>query len=1494
MPNGTLTTTQKEEILSTARPTFSASSMEVIRQRHLKRDAAGNVVETPEEMFLRVAEHMALPDQTFDPNANVAETTKIFYQMMANIEFLPGSRILFEAGNEHLGQLASCFVLPIEDDLEQIFHALKEAAIVQKRNGGVGYNFSKIRQKGATVNGLAGVAAGPVHFLHTFSVALSQVMQGSKRHGGNMGILNVNHPDILEFIDAKKEDGEVRNFNISVGATRDFMERVRRDEEYDLIDPGTKEVVGRLRARDIFNKIVENAWKLADPGMIFLDEVQEKNPTPELGVMDATNPCGEQPLLPYESCNLGSLVLSTFVDSGEIQWDRMKRTMHTAVHFMDNMLEINNFPLPQIEQVVRFGNRKIGIGIMGFGHMLYKLKIPYNSLEAVKLAEKIMKFLNAEGHKASGELAQQRGNFPNWEQSIYKKQNKPMRNATVTTIAPTGTLSMVPNCTSGVEPAFSLVNIRRTFFEGTRNVGAGKTLVFVDPVFENVAREEGFYSDELMEHIAREGSLQHIERIPEHMKRVFVTTHDISFDWHVKIQAAFQKYTDNAVSKTINLPHSATVDDVRRAYIMAYELGCKGITVYRDGSKESQILNTTATAKAGDLPFKAAASVSEEKEPTYMAEKKVLLNEDPSASPFPSELTPNALTVLQKRALLRDEKGEVVETPDQLFRRVARTMASAERSTATSEEAMSQWEEKFEEMLSSLEFIPGQALRNATADRLTLSACLVLPVEDSIDGIMRAIAENVIAHKATCGTGFNFSRLRSRNASVGSTGELAAGPVTFMKAFDATQGTIRTKGGRNQGAMAILNIDHPDIEEFIQVKDDPAQMTHYNISVGVTDALMDAWKKDADFDLVDPHTKRVVKTVRARELFRKISEHAWKTGDPGVIFLDAMNERNPMPKLGPLDATNPCGEQPLHPYDTCNLGSIVLPRMVRSQDGVTVEMDWEKLRETIQRAVRFLDNTIDLNRYPLEKIAEVSRANRRIGLGVMGFADLLILLGIPYNSEEAVKLAEELMAFVTTTARAYSVTLGQEKGSFSNFPESIWAGEFSTLRNMALTTIAPTGYTSIVAGCSSGIEPLFALAFQRKNSMGGEDQVEVNQLFEAVAKREGFYSPALMEKIAETGSCQGLADVPEKWQKIFVTSHEISPEWDVKIQAAFQKYTDNAVSKTINFPHRASVEDIEAVYRLAHELHCKGVTIFRDGSKDIQVMHVGTKEKKEEKDVAATEREESLAVVVPGLVPGHKIVPRERPEVTRGRTYKISTAYGSLFVTINDDAEAQPFEVFATIGKAGGFFAAKSEAICRMISLALRSGISAEDVIAQLKGIRGPMPSWGKKGMILSIPDAIAQILEEHLKKDQAKLNLDYNPAHDQEEANDLREASEQKEDVEYVQTSPLSEETGIPDELMINPIDQTLEEEVEVNEELPLVPSSVVSAPAYAEALVTRATEEVTTPAGTVIHATAAVNSKVSIANVGFAPECPDCGNLLEFGEGCMMCRNCGYSKCG
>ncbi len=1412
-------------------------------------DEQGNAIETPQEMFLRVAEHMAKGELLFEGGQDLYETTKDFYLMMVAMEFLPGSRILYEAGNPHMGQLASCFVLPLEDDMNSIFQTLQDAAVVHQHNGGVGYNFSKIRPKGDVVKGVPHVAAGPLHYLETFSVALSQVMQGSKRPGGNMGVLNVTHPDIMDFITFKNEDGKFANFNISVGVTDSFMESVRRDEEYDLVNPRTGQADKKLRARQVFDTIINHAWATGDPGMIFLDRVQDGNPTPEIGAMDATNPCGEQPLLPYESCNLGSVVLVNHVtERGEVDWEKLRQTMHKGVRFMDNMLEVNNYPLEAIEQMVRYGNRKIGIGIFGFAQMLYKMGIPYNSEAAIKLAEEIMRFLNDEGHKASGKLAEERGVFPNWEKSIYAKDGKKMRNATVTTIAPTGTLSMVPATSSGVEPVFSLVIVRNTFFEDYGNRKPGATLIFADQIFEKTAREKGFWSEELMKHIADVGTLQDIKEIPENVKRVFVTAHDVEPEWHVRIQAAFQKHTDNAVSKTINFPHTATPDDVRKAYIMAYETGCKGITIYRDGSKQHQILNVSKKKETGSESTKVFDGTS-------------------SAATFaPAVLTANALTVLEKRALLKDAEGNVVEKPNELFRRTANFIASAESQYGKSDNEVSEYAEKFYRMLAGLAFVPGQALRNSTDTRLTLSACLVLPIEDSIDSIMRALKENVIAHQSTIGTGFNFSRLRSRNAQVGSTGEIASGPVEFLKAINAAQGTIRTKGGRQQGAMAILNVDHPDIEEFIEVKDQAGVVDHFNISVGVTNAFMEAVRNDGDWDLVDPHSKEVTKTLRARDLFRKIAHHAWVSGDPGVIFLDPVERDNPTPTLGRMDATNPCGEQPLLPYDTCNLGSIVVSRMLKKLPNGQMDMDWDAFRETIHLAVRFLDNTIDLNRFPLDAIKDMTLGNRRIGLGVMGFADMLIMLGIPYDSEQAVTWAEKVMAFMKKESHNASENLAHEKGSFPNHKVSIWQG-VREMRNCSVTTIAPTGYTSIVAGCSSGIEPHYALAFKRANSMGGHDQFEVNALFEEVAKCEGFWSESLMEDVSEKGIASKVSGIPDAWKKIFVTAQEIAPSAHVRIQAAFQKYTDNAVSKTINFANSASVEEIEKVYQMAYETGCKGVTVFRDGSKEIQVMHVGTKSPQAKVESATEIVEQPMTTVVTSQV----IVPRERPEVVKGQTYKVKTSYGNLFVTINDDESGKPFEIFAQIGKSGGVYAAKSEAICRLASLALRSGVDVSEVIKQLKGIRGPMPSWGKHGMILSIPDAIAQILEGHLQRDQQKLNLEFDKkgARVEPKSETVANATDAKE--------PVYEE--------IKTAEEALERESEEHQDV--LEETTESATAFEEVKVT-VSEVIAEPVKEKVLSTR------SVADIGYAADCPECGSVLEFGEGCMVCRSCGYSKCG
>lgn len=1406
----------KEEIIQTTKAKLSPNALEIVRKRYLRCDESGQPIETVEEMFYRVANFMAQADKDYESSANIDETTLEFYKMLASLRFLPGGRALFEAGRTHTGQLSSCFVVPISDSLQEIFDSLKNAAYIQKNNGGTGFNFSAIRPKGDEVKGVRGVAAGPMHYIKTFDAALSSILQGSKRHGANMGILNITHPDILNFIRLKDETSSIKNFNISVGVTNDFMEKVRKDEEYELINPRNNEVTGKLRAKEVFNEIVERSWRCADPGVIFLDAIEKDNTTPGLGKIEATNPCGEQPLLPYESCNLGSVVLPTHVEDGEINWDQLRETVRSAVHFMDNMIDVNNYPLEIIKENVQ-KTRKIGLGVLGFAHLLYKLGVPYNSDKATKLAEKVSKFIHDEGWQMSRELSAVRGPLPALGESIFKDDKEPPRNATITTIAPNGTISMVGNTSSGVEPVFSLVIKRQVFFEDKGNINGGKTLIFIDPVFEKTARDEGFYSEELMERIAEEGSIQHMDEIPDKIKEVFVTAHDISYDWHVKIQAATQKYTDNAVSKTINFPKTATVEDVRRAYIMSYESGCKGVTIYRDGSKEAQVLSTGSKAKEDEVSKneieQARVKVQEEK-----------INEDSfDLLSCDKKLTKNALTVLEKRAFKKNDEGEIVEGAEDLFRRVAKMVASAEKMYNTPENKIKELEEEFYQLYKNLEFISGQALRNTDDKHLTFSACFVLPVGDSMDSIMQAIKENVLVHKATGGTGFNFSKLRPRDSIIKTIGSpIASGPIGFMKAFDATMDTIRTKGGRKQGSMGILNVDHPDIEEFIKVKDTPGVLENFNISVGITDVFMKALQKDEDYEQVNPADGKVVRKEKAKNIFDQIIDHAWKTADPGVIFLDRLEADNPTPTLGKLEATNPCGEQPLLPYESCNLGSIVISRFVTEDKKGKKDVDWEKLEKVVELGVRFLDNTIDLNVFPLDKIKEVTRANRKIGLGVMGFADMLIKLDIAYNSEKAVKMAEKLMKFISEKAHQTSEELGEEKGNFPNFEKSVWYTEKKQqyMRNAAVTTIAPTGYTSIVANCSSGIEPIFALSFKRQESLGGVDQYQTNILFETTAKKLGFYSKELMEKVAAAGSIQDIDEIPDEIKEIFVVSHDIDPEWDLKIQAAFQKHVDNAVSKTINFPESATREDVAKVYKLAYKLGCKGVTIYRDKSKETQALSVGNGNDKK-------------------LVPAEKIVPKKRPSTVSGSTYKMNTSYGNLYITINDDTNGNPFEVFANIGKAGGFFAAKSEAICRLVSLALRAGIEPAEVINQIKGIRGPMPSWSKKGMILSIPDAIAQVLEEHANKDQPKLELDFKPQDKKEEP------ASQVTQAESIEDHKATSETAEPEET----------EHVE--------PKSNGS-------------------------------NGQSIADNGFAPECPECGNILEFSEGCMVCRSCGFSKCG
>ncbi len=562
----------------------------VLERRYLRKDKQGKPVELAAQMLRRVAKHIAQADKQYMPETDLLATEEEFYDLMAELKFLPNSPTLMNAGRS-LGQLAACFVLPVEDRMEGIFDTLKNAAIIHKSGGGTGFSFSRLRPKNSMVGTTGGVASGPVSFMKIFNTATEQVKQGGTRRGANMAILKVDHPDIMEFITCKSRNNELNNFNISVGLTDEFMAAVENGGTYHLLNPRDNHTEAILDAREVYDTLIRNAWENGDPGVVFLDRMNRDNPTPDIADIESTNPCGEQPLLPMEACNLGSINLAIFVkQAGEarvIDYDELRRVIWSAVHFLDNTIDMSRYPLPEIEAMVK-GNRKVGLGVMGFADLLFRLGVPYDSEDALSLAEEVMAFVRAEAHEASMALAAARGSFLNHEQSIFKDGDRGMRNATLTTIAPTGTLSIIANCSSGIEPLFAL-SFTRTVMDNDR-------LTEVNPYFEKAAKERGFYSAELMAAIAQSGSIQDMEGIPEDIKSVYVTAHDVTPEWHIRMQAAFQKYTDNAVSKTVNLPRDSTEADVRKIYDLAYDLGCKGVTIYRDGSKDNQVLATQSGA----------------------------------------------------------------------------------------------------------------------------------------------------------------------------------------------------------------------------------------------------------------------------------------------------------------------------------------------------------------------------------------------------------------------------------------------------------------------------------------------------------------------------------------------------------------------------------------------------------------------------------------------------------------------------------------------------------------------------------------------------------------------------------------------------------------------------------------------------------------------------------------------------------------------------------
>jgi ribonucleoside-diphosphate reductase alpha chain len=781
------------------------------------------------------------------------------------------------------------------------------------------------------------------------------------------------------------------------------------------------------------------------------------------------------------------------------------------------------------------------------------------------------------------------------------------------------------------------------------------------------------------------------------------------------------------------------------------------------------------------------------------------------------QISENALKVLERRYLAKNEKGEVIETVEEMFRRVAKHIAKADESYNGNADLQT-LEDKFYDIMTNLEFLPNSpTLMNAGRDLGQLSACFVLPVEDTMEGIFDAIKNAAIIHKSGGGTGFSFSRLRAKGSTVASTGGVASGPISFMKVFNSATEAVKQGGTRRGANMGILRVDHPDILEFIECKKDNAEITNFNISVGITEAFMEAVHRGTNYSLIDPNSKEVVAQLNAKEIFDKIVDMAWRNGEPGIVFLDRLNKDNPTPKVGEIESTNPCGEQPLLPYESCNLGSINLVKMIK-EEGNRKYIDYDKLGDVVDLAVHFLDNVIDVNNYPLAAIDEMTKGTRKIGLGVMGFADLLIALGVAYHSEEGVKLAEEIMGFIDERSKAMSTKLAEERGTFPYYEGSIYEQKGMRLRNATTTTIAPTGTISIIAGTSSGIEPLFAISYFR-NVMDNDKLVETHPLFEAMMKEEGLYSKGLMEKVAELGGVEHIDEIPDRIKKIFVTAHDVSPVWHIKMQAAFQNHVDNAVSKTVNFCHDATREDVRKAYTLAYQLGCKGVTIYRDGSREGQVLNIGTVKEDPVREEAATTK------VSPS------ITPRPRPEITAGLTEKVRIGCGNLYITANYDNDGI-CEVITNLGRAGGC-PSQSEATSRIVSIALRAGVSVEAIIEQLRGIRchSTLTQRGKGNKeikVLSCPDAIGRTLEK-------VLNMHVKSAEP-------------------------------------NVQDMALEIEEEVVEGC----ASNCSLCAMSEMCHNEYREE------------------VSIAIEKGDNGCPECGSKVEHEGGCMICRSCGFSKCG
>jgi len=1109
---------------------LSENALKVLQRRYLKKDEQGKVIETPEEMFRRVAKAIVFADKAYGKTEKeVQELEAAFYRIMTNLEFMPNTPTLINAGRE-LGQLSACFVIPVEDSMVSIFEAVKSCALIHRTGGGTGMSFSHLRSKDSIVKTTGGLASGPVSFMKVFNAATQAVRQGGVRRGANMGILRVDHPDILEFIQCKESNKEITNFNISVAITDDFMQKLEKGEDYDLIDPHTHKVVQRLNTKEVFGLIVKQAHKNGEPGVIFIDRMNEFNPTPKLGRYEATNPCVVSGTL--VSTERGLIKIEDLVKSFDGAKTRIltdNRIPHDDFDNSTSNLAVAIKPalgvtLHEISYAWNVGKRfvfklttKIGLELIATADHKILTKRGFVPLKNIKVGEEIL-IQSAKGYFNSDKRL-----------PIAKQNNIVGRN--------------------GRKYKFDFPT------EWTRELGVVLGWLIGDGWIRDdrnccVAFAFGKKDSEGIKYIK-----PFMDRLAQYKVKGALRDRDV---FHLGY-------------------HSRQVVDFFKAL---------GVKVVCSESKEvpQSIFSATEEAVVGFLQglFSTDGCV----------------RDNPKSNSSWIALTSKSKSLLQQTQLLLLNLG------------IKSTLLDRSRPPRK----------------GMFEYITKSGERKTYA----------------LDGNLYELGI------------FGASRERFKKE------------IGFLiKRKQTRLNNVRFKGFREEKFFnEVVSLDE----------------------VGMRDV----------YDLTEPITHSMVVN--------------------GIV-------------------THQCGEQILLPYESCNLGSINLAKIYKKVDN-RFEIDWDKLKEVTHLAVHFLDNVIDVNKFPLPQIEKATKATRKIGLGVMGWASLLIRLNIPYNSDEAVALAEKVMSFILNEAAKESLDLGKAKGTFSEFKGSIYDRKDGStkIRNATLTTIAPTGTISIIAGpCSSGIEPLFAISYYR-NVMDNDKLVEVEPLFEKAAKERGFYSRELMEKIAESGSLQHIEGVPEDVKRVFVTAHDIAPEWHVRMQAAFQKYVHNAVSKTINFPHEATVEDVRKSYLLAYKLGCKGITVYRDKSREEQVLNIGSSQ-----DKKATKAE--------GVSADFKkeIAPRPRPEVIIGTTTKVSTGCGNLYVTINVDEEDRPFELFTQMGKAGGCAASQLEAIGRLVSLVFRSGIEVKAIIEQLRNIRCPSPSWEKGQRIFSCADAIARVVERRL-----------------------------------------------------------------------------------------------------------------------------------------------------